>query len=187
MEEEVNMYLEEAEEKMQQSLDHLKAQLVKIRAGKASPHMLDGISVDYYGAQTPLNQVATVNTPDPKTILIQPWEKNMLEPIDKAILAANIGLTPVNNGEVIHLNVPALTEERRVHLVKQAKAEGEDTKIGIRNARKWANDEFKNMQKNGLSEDAEKDAVDRIQKLTDEYSKKVDELVAMKEKDILTI
>jgi len=187
MEEEVQMYLEETEEKMQQSLQHLEIQLGKIRAGKANPHMLDGITVDYYGTQTPLNQVAAINTPDPKSLLVQPWEKNMLGVIDKAILAANIGLTPVNNGEVIHINVPALTEERRIQLVKQVKSEGEDTKVGIRNARKWANDEFKSMLKSGLSEDSEKDAVEKVQKLTDDYSKKVDDLVALKEKDILTI
>jgi len=187
MEEEVQLYLEETEERMQQSLSHLEFTLGKIRAGKASTHMLDGIMVDYYGTQTRLNQVATINTPDPKTLLIQPWEKNMLVPIDKAILAANIGLTPVNNGEVIHINVPALSEERREQLVKQAKSEGEDTKVGIRNARKWANDELKTLGKEGLSEDAEKDAIEKVQKLTDDYTTKVDDLVTMKETDILTI
>jgi ribosome recycling factor len=187
MEEEVQLYLEETEEKMQNSISHLKNQLSKIRAGKANPGMLDGISVDYYGTLTPLSQVSNINTPDSKSILVQPWEKNMLGPIEKAILAANIGLTPMNNGEVIHINVPPLTEERRFQLVKQAKSEGEDTKIGVRNSRKWANDEFKHLLKEGLSEDAEKDAVDKVQKLTDEYSKKVDELVSLKEKDILTI
>jgi len=187
MEEEVQMYMDETEEKMKQALNHLETRLGKIRAGKANPRMLDGITVDYYGSLTPLNQVATINTPDPKSLLVQPWEKNMLVPIDKAILASNIGLTPVNNGEVIHINIPALTEERRIQLVKQAKSEGEDTKIGVRNTRKWANDEFKAMLKDGLSEDAEKDAVDRVQKLTDSYSKQVDDLVALKEKDILTI
>jgi ribosome recycling factor len=149
--------------------------------------MLDGIMVEYYGVNTPLNQVSNISTPDPKSITVQPWEKNMLGPIEKAILAANIGLTPMNNGEVIHINVPPLTEERRLQLVKQAKAEGEDTKIGIRNARKWANDEFKQLLKEGLSEDAEKSAIEEVQKLTDEYSNKVDELVSHKEKDILTI
>ncbi len=187
MEEEVSLYLEETEERMQNSLEHLQHSLSKIRAGKASPAMLDGIMVDYYGTNTPLSQVSNINTPDAKSILIQPWEKNMLQPIEKAILAANIGLTPANNGEVIHINVPALTEERRHELVKQAKAEGEETKIGIRNSRKWANDEFKKLLKEGLSEDAEKDAIAEVQKLTDTYIKKVDDQVALKEKDILTI
>ena len=187
MEEEVQMYLDETREKMTQSIHHLESQLAKIRAGKASPGMLDGIMVEYYGVNTPLNQVSNISTPDPKSITVQPWEKNMLGPIEKAILAANIGLTPMNNGEVIHINVPPLTEERRLQLVKQAKAEGEDTKIGIRNARKWANDEFKQLLKEGLSEDAEKSAIEEVQKLTDEYSNKVDELVSNKEKDILTI
>jgi len=187
MEEEVKMYLDETEEKMTSSIHHLEAQLSKIRAGKASPNMLDGIMVEYYGTNTPLNQIANINTPDPKSITVQPWEKNMLGTIEKAILAANIGLTPANNGEVIHINVPPLTEERRLQLVKQAKAEGEDTKIGIRNARKWANDEFKLLLKEGLSEDAEKSAIEEVQKLTDDYTKKVDELVSHKETDILTI
>ena len=187
MEEEVSLYLEETEEKMQESINHLNLALSKIRAGKASPAMLDGIMVDYYGTNTPLNQVSNINTPDAKSILVQPWEKNMLHPIEKAIMAANIGLTPANNGEVIHINVPPLTEERRHLLVKQVKAEGEDTKIGIRNSRKWANDEFKNLQKDGLSEDAEKDAMDEVQKLTDTYTKKVEDLTILKEKDILTI
>ncbi len=187
MEEEVSLYLEETEEKMQESINHLNLALSKIRAGKASPAMLDGIMVDYYGTNTPLNQVSNINTPDAKSILVQPWEKNMLHPIEKAIMAANIGLTPANNGEVIHINVPPLTEERRHLLVKQVKAEAEDTKIGIRNSRKWANDEFKNLQKDGLSEDAEKDAMDEVQKLTDTYTKKVEDLIILKEKDILTI
>ncbi len=187
MEEEVRMYLDETEEKMKASIHHLEIQLAKIRAGKATPGMLDGINVDYYGVNTPLNQVANVNTPDAKSIIIQPWEKNMLQPIEKAILAANIGLTPVNNGEVIHINVPPLTEERRIQLVKQSKSEGEDTKIGIRNSRKWAKDEFKQLLKEGLSEDAEKGAMDEVQKLTYDYSKKVDDLVETKEQDILTI
>lgn len=187
MEEEVQLYLDETEEKMQGSLNHLENQLAKIRAGKATPGMLDNISVDYYGSLTPLKQIANVNTPDSKSILIQPWEKNMLGVIEKAILAANIGLNPMNNGEVIHINVPPLTEERRIQLVKQSKSEGEDTKVGIRNSRKWANDEFKQLLKEGLSEDAEKDAMAEVQKLTDEFSKKVDDLVSLKETDILTI
>ncbi len=187
MEEEVQMYLEETEDKMKSSISHLEIMLSKIRAGKASPSMLDNINVDYYGTETPLTQVANVNTPDPKTILIQPWEKNLLQVIEKAILAANIGLTPNNNGEVIRISIPPLTEDRRIQLVKQAKAEGEDSKVGIRNTRRWANDEFKRLQKEGLSEDNQKDAEQEVQKLTDNYSKKIDELISLKEKDILTI
>ncbi|NOY37468.1 MAG: ribosome recycling factor [Chlorobi bacterium] len=187
MEEEVELYLEETREKMEQSLSHLEHELSKMRAGKATPAMLDGIFVDYYGNKTPLNQVSNINTPDAKSILVQPWEKNMLEPIEKAILAANIGLTPVNNGELIRINIPPLTEERRHQLVKQVKNEGETTKIGIRNARKWANDEIKRMQKEGLPEDAEKEALNEVQKLTDEYSGKVDNLIEKKEQDIMTI
>lgn len=187
MEEEVQMYLEETEDKMKSSISHLETMLSKIRAGKASPSMLDNINVDYYGTETPLTQVANVNTPDPKTILIQPWEKNLLQVIEKAILVANIGLTPNNNGEIIRISIPPLTEDRRIQLVKQAKVEGEDSKVGIRNTRRWANDEFKRLQKEGLSEDNQKDAEQEVQKLTDNYSKKIDELISLKEKDILTI
>ena len=187
MNEEVEMCLLETEERMQNSLKHLENELVKIRAGKASPNMLDGIFVDYYGVNTPLNQVANVNTPDPKSILIQPWEKNMLEPIEKSILAANIGLTPMNTGEIIRINVPALTEERRIQLAKQVKVEGENTKISIRNSRKWANDELKKLQRDGLSEDLEKDAEDEVQKLTDKYTDKIEEIIDAKDKEIMKI
>ena len=147
MNEEVDFCLMEAEERMENTIKHLETELTKIRAGKASPSMLEGIFVDYYGTTTPLNQVSNVNTPDPKSILVQPWEKAMLEPIEKAILAANIGLTPINNGEVIRITVPALTEERRMQLVKQVKNEGENAKISLRNSRKWANDELKQLLK----------------------------------------
>jgi ribosome recycling factor len=188
MEEEVELYLEETREKMEQSISHLEHELAKMRAGKATPAMLDGIFVEYYGNKTPLNQVSNINTPDAKSILVQPWEKNMLEPIEKSIMAANIGLTPVNNGELIRINIPPLTEERRHQLVKQVKAEGETTKVGIRNVRKWANDEIRKLQKDeGLSEDDEKEAMNEVQKLTDDYSQKVDMLVEKKEQDILTI
>ena len=187
MTEEVEFCIAEAEEKMENSIKHLQMELAKIRAGKATPNMLDGIFVDYYGTNTLLSQVSNINTPDPKSILIQPWEKNMLEPIEKAILAANIGLTPYNNGKIIRINVPPLTEERRTQLVRQAKVEGENTKISIRNARKWANDELKKMQKEGLSEDLEKDAEEEVQTLTVKYSKQVDELIEAKDKEIMTI
>jgi ribosome recycling factor len=187
MDDEVQLILEEAKEKMENALGHLETELSKIRAGKATPAMLDGIHVDYYGTETPLSQVSNINTPDARSIIVQPWEKKMLEVIEKAILAANIGLTPVNNGEVIRINIPPLTEERRSQLVKQVKAEGETSKIGVRHAREWAKKELKRMQKEGLSEDAEKDAEDDLQELTDEYIKKVDEIVGKKEEDIMTI
>ncbi|MGC9470699.1 MAG: ribosome recycling factor [Bacteroidales bacterium] len=187
MEEEVSLYLEDAEERMSKAISHLEHELVRIRAGKANPSLLDGIKVDYYGVSTPLNQVSNINTPDAKTILIMPWEKTMLGPIEKAILAANIGLTPMNNGEVIRINIPALTEERRVQLVKQVKAEGENAKISIRNTRKQTNDELKKLLKEGLAEDAEKAAEEKVQELTDEHVKKVDELVESKEQEIMTI
>ena len=187
MNEEVQMFLDDAKEKMENSISYLENELTKIRAGKASPHMLDGILVDYYGVKTPLFQVSNINTPDPRTIIIQPWEKNIIDPIEKAIMQANIGLNPHNNGEIIRINVPALTEERRMVLVKQVKSEGENAKISLRNARKYANDEFKNMQKEGLSEDAAKNAEGEVQKLTYSYSEKVDELIEIKEKDIMTI
>jgi len=187
MEEEVSLYLEDAEERMSKAISHLEHELVRIRAGKANPSLLDGIKVDYYGVLTPLNQVSNINTPDAKTILIMPWEKTMLGPIEKAILAANIGLTPMNNGEVIRINIPALTEERRVQLVKQVKAEGENAKISIRNTRKQTNDELKKLLKEGLAEDAEKAAEEKVQELTDEHVKKVDELVESKEQEIMTI
>ena len=188
MDDEVQLILEEAKEKMGHALEHLEAELAKIRAGKATPAMLDGIHVDYYGTDTPLSQVSNINTPDARSITVQPWEKKMLEVIEKAILAANIGLTPINNGEVIRISIPPLTEERRSQLVKQVKSEGETSKIGVRHAREWAKKELKRMQKEeGLSEDAEKDAENDLQKLTDEHIKKVDEIVEKKEEDIMTI
>ncbi len=181
------MLKEMTEEKMQNSISHLEHELVKVRAGKASPSMLEGIMVDYYGSMTPLQQVANVNTPDPRTLAIQPWEKTMIEPIEKAIMAANLGFNPENNGEVVRINVPALTEERRKDLVKEVKRIAEDAKVSIRNARKDANTELKKMKKDGLGEDLEKDAENDVQKLTDKYSKIVDEHVSKKEKDILTL
>ena len=187
MDEEIKMQLELTEEGMQNSLTHLNNELVKIRAGKASVHMLDGIYVDYYGSNTPLNQVANVNTPDPKMVVVQPWEKAMIEPIEKAIMKANIGINPTNDGEIIRLNIPPLTEERRISLVKQVKNEGENSKISIRNIRREANDEFKDMKKNGLSEDLEKDAEGTVQNLTNKFIKLIDDIIEEKEKDIMTI
>ena len=187
MNEEIELIMEEIQDKMGSTLSHLEAELSKLRAGKATPALLDGITVDYYGVNTPLAQVSNVNTPDAKSIVVQPWEKKMLEPIEKAILAANIGLTPMNNGELIRINVPPLTEERRIQLVKMVKNEGENAKISIRNSRKWANDELKRLLKEGLSEDLEKDAEGTVQEHTDKFSRKVEEIIEAKEKDIMTV
>ncbi len=187
MEEEIELILENAKELMQKSLDHLENQLLKIRAGKANPSMLDGVLVDYYGSNTPLAQVANVSTPDARTLSIQPWEKGMIEPIEKAIINSNLGLNPQNNGTNIMINVPVLTEERRKGLVKQAKAETEDAKVGIRNARREANDEFKRLEKDGLAEDRVKGLMDEIQEMTDDASKRIDNHLITKEKDIMTV
>lgn len=187
MEDEVKLVLEDATDKMDKALDHLDRELSKVRAGKANPKMLDGVMVDYYGAMTPLAQVANINTPDPRTIAIQPWEKGMIPVIEKAIMAANLGMNPDNNGELVRINVPPLTEERRKDLVKMAKKLAEDSRIGIRGARREAMDEFKKLLKEGLPEDMEKDAEDQAQKLTDRYMKKVDEMFEAKEKDIMTV
>ena len=187
MNEEVQLVSEDAVEKMEKALKHLSAELAKLRAGKASPAMLDGILVNYYGAPTPLQQVASINTPDARSFVIQPWEKKVIDAIEKAIFAANIGMTPSNNGEVVRLSVPPLTEERRKALVKQVKTEGENAKISIRNARREAIEEFKKMVKSGLPEDMEKDAEEDMQKMTDKYYKKVDEILAKKETEIMTV
>lgn len=187
MNEEVELILEDARERMDRSIKHLENSLVKIRAGRANVNMLDGIVVDYYGAPTPLNQVANVNTPDARTLAIQPWEKTLIDSIEKAILAANLGLTPMNNGEIIRINIPILTEQRRQELVKQVKSEGENARISIRSIRREANDELKKLLKQGLSEDEEKDAEKEVQDLTDQYIKKIDDKLEVKEKDILTI
>jgi ribosome recycling factor len=187
MNEDVDLILEETKDRMQHALEHLEHELARLRAGRSNPALLDGITVDYYGVNSPLAQVSNINTPDPKTILIQPWEKTMLGIIEKAIMAANIGLMPVNNGEVIRINIPPLTEERRHQLVKQVRNEGETAKISVRNARKWANDELKQLLKDGLPEDMEKEAVENVQELTTSYSEKVDKVMAMKEKDVMTV
>ncbi len=187
MTEELNMYLDDAKERMDKTIEHLENELMSIRAGKADPNILNGIFVDYYGTNTPLQQVSNINTPDARTIAIQAWEKNMIDVIEKAIMAANIGLTPVNNGELIRLNIPPLTEDRRKDLVKNVKAEGENAKISIRSIRKDINDEIKKLEKDGLSEDMAKDAEAEVQKLTDDFSKSVDKIVEHKEEDILTV
>lgn len=187
MNEEIQMIIDETKNAMQTSVDHLEAELVKIRAGRANPSMLDGVMVDYYGAMTPLQQVSNVSTSDPRTLRVQPWEKKMLDPISQAIMAANLGLNPQNNGEVIMINIPPLTEERRKELVKRAKAVVEDAKVGIRNHRREANEMVKALQKDGLAEDEAKKGEETIQELTNTYIGKCDTLLEAKEKDILTV
>jgi ribosome recycling factor len=187
MEEEVQLFLDDAKDKMEKALVHLTNELVKLRAGKANPQMLDGIHADYYGVSTPLSQIANINTPDAKSIVIQPWEKKMMEAIEKAILAANIGITPVNNGDVIRLNLPPLTEERRKSLVKTVKHEGENAKVSIRNIRRETIEEFKKMQKDGLPEDSAKNAEEKVEKLVEVHYKKVEEIVGKKEQEIMTV
>jgi len=187
MSEEVQMAQDEAKEQMQKAIAHLEFELNKIRAGRANPAMLDGVMVDYYGSLTPLKQVGNVTTPDPRTLLVQAWERSMLEPISTAIINANLGLNPQNNGEVIIINVPILTEERRRDLAKRAKSEGEHAKVGIRNARKEANDFIKEAQKEGLSEDDAKRAEEQVQTLTNGFVDKVDRLISLKEEDIMKV
>lgn len=182
--EEVKFILDTTKEEMDSSILHLEKQFVNIRAGKASPSMLGSVMVDYYGSQTPLHQVSNVNTPDGRTITVQPWEKNMLQEIERAIMIANLGFNPMNNGESIIINVPALTEERRIQLAKQAKAEAEEAKIGVRNHRKDALHELKKLD---ISEDALKNAELDVQELTDKYNNKVEEFYAVKEKEIMTV
>ncbi|CAM1334673.1 ribosome recycling factor [Tenacibaculum aestuariivivum] len=184
MNEEIDFILGTAKEAMNNAIVHLEKELRTIRAGKASPSMLANVQVNYYGAATPLGQIANVSTPDARTITIQPWEKNMLQEVEKAIMNANLGFNPMNNGDVIIINVPALTEERRKELAKQAKAESEHAKVGVRNARKEANNDIK---KTDISDDLKKIAEESIQKLTDNYSKVIDEKVAIKEKEIMTV
>ncbi len=176
-----------AKEKMQKAIDHLENELVGIRAGKVNPAVFNHVMVDYYGNPTPIPQVSSITTPDAKTILIQPWEKNMIAPIEKAIMAANMGFTPQNNGEHVRINVPALTEERRKELVKQTKNECENARISLRNARRDGVDVIKKGQKDGLPEDVAKDKEDELQKLTDNFNKKIDEHFAKKEKEIMTV
>ncbi len=187
MTEDIQLLMEDANEKMEKTLDHLDKELAKIRAGKANHKMLDGLLVDYYGTPTPIQQVSNINTPDARTIAIQPWEKKMIPFIEKAIMAANLGVNPDNNGEYIRLNIPPLSEDRRKILVKQVKAEGEEAKIGIRSTRRDVIEELKKMKKDGLSEDLEKDAESEVQKIHDKYIRIIDEFIEKKEKDVLTI
>lgn len=185
--EEIQFILDSTEEAMVGSVAHLEKSFLNIRAGKASPQMLGSVFVDYYGSQTPMSQVANVNVPDARTITIQPFEKSMLQPIEKAIMIANLGFNPMNNGDIIIINVPPLTEERRRDLAKQAKAEAEDAKIGIRNHRKDANSEIKKLEKDGTSEDLCKNAEDDVQKMTDTFIRKIDEHLANKEAEIMKV
>ena len=185
--EEIEFIIESTKESMNGSVAHLEKSFLNISAGKASPQMLGSVFVDYYGSQTPLSQIANVNVPDARTITVQPYEKSMLHPIEKAIMIANLGFNPMNNGENIIINVPPLTEERRRDLVKQAKSETEDAKIGIRNARKEANTEIKKLEKEGTSEDLCKKAEDDIQKLTDSFIKKAEEHLMHKEVEIMKV
>ena len=184
MNEEMDFIVDAAKEQMTAAIDHLEKELLNIRAGKANPVMLSSITIDYYGTQTPLNQVANVNTPDARTLSIQPWEKNLIGEIEKAILVANLGFTPMNNGESIIINIPPLTEERRKQLVKLAKSEAENAKVSIRNARKYANQDIK---KSDSSEDVQKNYEIDIQELTDSSIQKVDQIMSLKEKEILTV
>lgn len=176
-----------ADEQMQKAIDHLEVELIKIRAGKANPQMVDAITVDYYGSQMPLNQVSNVSVMDARTLSIQPWEKNMLQPIEKAIIAANIGINPQNDGNIIRLFLPPLTEERRKELVKKCHAEGEHSKVAIRNIRRDAIEHIKKLQKNGLSEDAAKDAEANVQGVTDKFISAVDKHLVSKEKEIMSV
>jgi len=185
--EEIEFILDSTKESMVGSIAHLEKEFLNIRAGKASPQMLGSVFVDYYGSQTPLSQVSNVNVPDARTISIQPYEKSMLQTIEKAIMVANLGFNPMNNGENIIISVPPLTEERRRDLVKQAKAEAEDAKISIRNARKDANTEIKKLEKEGTSEDICKSAEEDIQKLTDSFIRKVEEHLVIKEAEIMKV
>jgi ribosome recycling factor len=187
MSEELNIVMEDAQQTMQKAISHLETELVKIRAGKANPNMLDGISADYYGAPTAISQIANITAMDARTISVQPWEKNMLQVIERAIIAANIGINPQNDGNIIRLFLPPLTEERRKELVKRCNAEGELAKISIRNIRRDAIEDIKKLQKEGLSEDAAKDAEADAQAMTDKHIALVDKHLQAKEKEIMSV
>lgn len=187
MSEEVQKITKGLQDAMNKAIGHLEAELVKVRAGKANPNLVEGLVVDYYGNPTPINQVGNVSVADARTLTIQPWEKNMLQPIERAIIAANIGVTPQNDGLIIRLFMPPLTEERRKELVKRAQGEGEQSKVAIRSIRRDSIEQIKKLQKNGLSEDATKDAEQEVQDLTDRFISLVDKHLAAKEKEILTV
>ena len=185
--EEIQIYIDEVKSMMDKAVAHVGTELSKIRAGKAIPSMLDSIRIDYYGNATPLNQTATINTPDARTIMIRPWEKSLIGEIEKGIINSDLGLNPQNDGEQIIINIPALTEERRLELVKQAKQEGEQGKVSVRNARHDGLHHIKDLKNEGASEDAIKIGEDELQELTNSSSEKIDELIAAKEKDIMTV
>ena len=185
--EEVDFYLDHAVEAMGKSLTRLSQELTKIRAGKAMPNMLDSLNVDYYGVSTPIHQLASITTPDARTLVIKPWEKSIIEEIEKVIINSDLGLNPQNDGEIVRINIPALTEERRIILVKQVKATAENGKISIRNIRKDTNEQLKKLLKEGSSKDLIKDAEATVQKYTDEHVKKIDNIFESKEKDIMTL
>ena len=185
--EDVVLTIELAEDSMKKAINHLEAELTKIRAGKASPQMLDGIVVDYYGSPTPISQVGNISVMDARTLTIQPWEKNMLQPIERAIIAANIGINPQNDGNIIRLFLPPLTEERRKELVKRSNGEGEQAKIAVRNIRRDAIEQIKKAQKEGLSEDGAKDAENDMQEITNNYISMIEKHLAAKEKEIMSV
>lgn len=174
-------------EKMERTLSFFEEDLKTYRVGKANPAIFNGVMVDYYGTMTPVPQVSSINTPDAKTMIIQPWDRNMIRSIEKAIMDANLGFTPQNNGEIIRINVPPITEERRKELVKKARTAGENAKISIRNMRRDAIEALKKLQKEGLPEDVEKDSEAEVQKVTDSFAKKIDDVLAAKEKEIMTV
>ena len=187
MAEEIASIIADAEDHMKKAIRHLETELVKIRAGKANPNMLDGLVVDYYGTPTPIGQVGNVNVADARTLTIQPWEKNMLQPIERAIINANLGVNPQNDGNLIRLFMPPLTEERRRELVKRCHGEGEHARVGIRSIRRDAIESIKKLQKNGLSEDVAKDSEDEVQGITDKYITEVEKHLAAKEKEIMSV
>jgi len=187
MTDELSLIREDADESMIKAINHLEAELVKIRAGRANPQIVDGIHVEYYGSPTPLNQVANITVADARTLTIQPWEKNMLQPIERAIIAANIGITPQNDGSIIRLFLPPLTEERRKEFVKKAHHEGENSRVSIRSIRRDAIEHIKKLQKDGLSEDVAKDAESAIQNLTDRYITLIEKHLSQKEKEIMAV
>jgi ribosome recycling factor len=187
MSEELSLIMDDAEEHMEKAIQHLEVELVKIRAGRANPNMLDGIVVDYYGTATPISQIGNISVADARTLTIQPWEKNMLQPIERAIINSNIGLAPQNDGNIIRLFLPPLTEERRKELVKRVNAEGEHTKVSIRNIRRDGIESIKKLQKDGLSEDAAKDAEKDIQAMTDKFTVQIDKHLEAKDKEIMSV
>jgi ribosome recycling factor len=187
MSEDIDQIISTSDDQMKKAISHLEAELVKIRAGKANPQMVDGIVVDYYGSPTPISQIGNISVMDARTLSIQPWEKNMLQPIERAIIAANIGINPQNDGNIIRLFLPPLTEERRRELVKKCQAEGEHSRVSIRSIRRDAIENIKKLQKNGLSEDIAKDAETNMQNLTDKFISAIEKHLGSKEKEIMSV